>query len=102
MKKNILSVVIFTLLAALAHADDEFVPGELLVGFRPGTRGALVEGIRNGLGANIIKGWPEIAAEHWRLPHGLEVAKAIEALSANPNVLYAEPNLLLHATDFPN
>ena len=85
-----------------AHAADEFVADELLVAFQPGIRGARADGIRNGLGAARIKAWPQIKAEHWRLPPGLGVAQAIQALSANPNVLYAEPNYLVHAVAVPN
>src|SRR5262245_52428886 len=102
MKKTIVFLATITLLAATAHAADEFVADELLVGFQPGTRGAQANGVRNGLGATKVKAWPEINAEHWHLPPGLAVEQAIRALAANPNVLYAEPNYIVHATDFPN
>ena len=88
--------------AAAANAADEFVAGELLVAFRPGTRGALADGVRNGVGATRIKAWPQINAEHWHLPPGLGVAQAIQALGANPNVLYAEPNYIVQAVEIPN
>jgi len=88
---------------AAANAADEFVADELLVGFQPGTRGAQADGIRNGLSATRIKAWSEIGAEHWRLPPGLSVAQAIQALAANPNILYVEPNYVIHAvTALPN
>ncbi|MCI0745856.1 MAG: S8 family serine peptidase [Verrucomicrobia subdivision 3 bacterium] len=90
------------ILTAKANAADEFVADELLVGFQPGTRGAQAAGIRNGLGATSLKAWSQINAEHWHLPPGLGVAQAIQALAANPNVLYAEPNYIVHAVDLPN
>lgn len=102
MKKGILLLASIAVLTATANAADEFVAGDLLVGFQPGTRGAQVDGIRNGLGAKRIKAWPEITAEHWHLPPGLGVAQAVQALSANPNVLYAEPNYVVHAVNVPN
>jgi subtilisin family serine protease len=82
---------------AAANAAEKFVEDELLVGFQPGTPGARADGIRNGLGATRIKSWSQINAEHWHLPPGLGVAQAIQALSANPNVLYAEPNYIVYA-----
>jgi hypothetical protein len=101
MRKSILLVATIVILAAVANAADEFVAGELLVGFQPGTRGAQANGVRNGLGATRIKTWTELQAEHWHLPPGLGVAQAIQALSANQNVLYAEPNYVVHASDIP-
>lgn len=101
MKKLIVLLATFALLGAIAQAADDYVAEELLISFKPGTRGAQADSIRNGLGAKKIKGWAEINAEHWRLPHGLEVPKAIEALSRNPNVEYAEPNYLLRADAVP-
>jgi len=89
--------------AAAANPGKDFVADELLVAFQPGARGAPAEAVRNGLGATKIKAWPQIQAEHWRLPPGLGVARAVQALSANPNVLYAEPNYIAHAVaDVPN
>lgn len=102
MRKSILLVATIMTLGAGADAADEFVAAELLVGFQPGARGAVADGVRNGLGASKIKAWPEIQAEHWHLPSGLGVAQAIQALSANPNVLYAEPNYVVHASETPN
>jgi subtilisin family serine protease len=89
--------------AALADPDrprSAFVPGELLVGFRPGMRGRADEARRQ-MGAEKIKEWPEIQAEHWRLPPGLDITRAVEALSRNPNIEYAEPNYIVEAADFP-
>jgi len=104
MRKTISYLATFAVLTtAAAKAADEFVPDELLVGFRPGTLGAQTDRIRNGVGAMRLKEWPEIRAEHWQLPRGMGVAQAIRALSPNPNVQYAEPNYVIHAvTTLPN
>jgi subtilisin family serine protease len=102
MKRPILLFAVFTLLAATAQAADDFVADELLVSFQPGTRGAVADRIRAGLGAKTVKVWSEINAEHWELPRGLGVDRAIQALAANPNVLFAEPNYLVHADAVPN
>jgi large repetitive protein len=88
--------------AAQAKAADEVVEGELLVGFKRGTARGGTDVVREGLGAAKIQTWPEINAEHWHVPAGLSVAQAIQALEANPNVLYAEPNYIVHAAENPN
>ena len=61
-----------------------------------------VDTVRKGLRATRIKAFPQIAAQHWRLPPGLTVDKAVTALSANPNVKFAEPNYIVHKQDMPN
>lgn len=83
-----------------AASANDFVPDELLVSFQPGARGA--EQARNALGASRIKAWPEINAEHWHLPPGLGVEQAVRLLANNPNVVFAEPNYVVRATDLPN
>src|SRR6185369_4103484 len=70
----------------------ELVEGEILVAFKPGAAAADVEAARQGVNARIVKTFAAIGAQHWRLPDGLDVARAVQALSANPNVRYAEPN----------
>lgn len=84
------------------ETGSEYVPGELLVAFRPGIAASRAEVTRKALGAVAIEEFSEIGVQHWRLPAGLQIEKAIWGLSANPNVLYAEPNYILHAHDFPN
>ena len=85
--------------ASDAAIESEFVPGELLVGFRPGGG---VEAARQGMGAAELATFAEIGVRHWRLPEGLTVADAIRILSRNPNVRYAEPNYIYHADVLPN
>jgi subtilisin family serine protease len=90
--------------AALAdpgRPGAEFVPGEVLIGFHPGAR-ARADQVRTTVAAKKLKEWPSINAEHWRLPPGLDVARAVEALSRNPNIEYAEPNYIVEAADFPS
>jgi subtilisin family serine protease len=94
---------------AVAQADlanpgqplPAFVPGELLVGFRPGAAGR-ADQVRNQIGARTLNEWPGLRAQHWGLPRGLDVARAIEMLSRNPNVEYAEPNYIYELDQFPS
>lgn len=86
-----------------ASGPTEFVPGEILVGFHPNISAAQKHALRLSLGATQHKDFPQIAAQHWRLPPGLDMARAAQALAANPGVRYAEPNYIWHANDFlPN
>ncbi len=84
--------------------DDEFVPGEILVGFRPGLGAGIADAVRQRLAATKIKEFAQIGVQHWRLPPGLTVDQAVTALLANPNVEYAEPNYIVHTLqqNFPN
>ncbi|MBI2926487.1 MAG: S8 family serine peptidase [Verrucomicrobia bacterium] len=86
----------------VAAAPDEFVPDEVLVAFRPGFAAPRAEAVRRALGATRLQVFSDLGVHHWRLPPGLGVANAVQALSANPNVLYAEPNYLVHALAIPN
>lgn len=72
-------------------------PGELLVKFKDGSSAADQAAVYRGLGAHKIdtvraggKGRGELAL--FRLPAGVGVADAVQALSADPAVDYAEPN----------
>ncbi len=89
--------------AALAeNSDAEFAPGEILLAFRPGVAVAQVDAVRQAVAATQIKQFAQIGVHHWRLPPGLTVDQAVGALSANPNVKYAEPNYIFRAHVFPN
>ena len=83
-------------------ADAEFVPGEILVGFRAGLAAGRADRVRHGLAATKIKEFAQIGVQHWRLPPGLTPDQAVTALSVNPNVDFAEPNYIFHASDVPN
>jgi len=75
-----------------------YVPGELIVKFKPGVpvaRKALsVQGQK-------VRDFAFIGAEHWKIGKS-SVEAAVAALEANPDVEYAEPNYLLYALETPN
>jgi len=83
-------------------STDDFVAGEVLVGFRPGINANAVGRIRKGLNATAKKDFSKIHARLWKLPNGLSVEKAIGILMKNPAVEYAEPNYILRAFLQPN
>src|SRR5437899_2280821 len=81
--------------------DDEYVTGEVLVAFQRGLPRGRIDAIRASVGASVIKELREISVQHWRLTVGLDVARAVQVLSANPDVRYAEPNYIVSADQLP-
>ncbi len=74
-----------------AQATDEFVPGEVLVKFRPGAPGAEVAAAHRQAGGEPREVVPGIDVQVVKVPPGRERA-AVEAYRRNPNVLFAEVN----------
>ncbi len=84
------------------EGEAEFKAGEILVAFVPKASGGRINAIRKALGATKIKSFSHLGVQHWQLPPELSVAAAVEKLSGNPEVRFAEPNYLLHAHVEPN
>ena len=86
--------------AALA-APSRFVPGELLVKFRPGTsvqaRAAAVASHAHAAIADLDQGWT-----HVRVRKGESVNSALAAYASNPEVEDAQPNFIYRATLAPD
>jgi subtilisin family serine protease len=84
--------------AAAVDTSRQWVPGELIVKFKPGVSSAqkalLVQGQK-------VQDFTFIGAEHWKIGDA-SVVQAVAALEANPNVEYAEPNYLQYALETPN
>src|SRR5438105_4511102 len=68
------------------------VPGEVLVGLRPGA--AELQGVAPSLAElGAVAGvQPQLGACRLRLRAGLSVTEAVRQLRLRPDVLYAEPN----------
>lgn len=81
--------------------ESEYRDGEILVGFQPGAGRQKKDEAKYKIGATGIREFSEINVHHWKLPPGRSVEQAISALSANPNVRFAEPNYIVHADQFP-
>lgn len=81
---------------------DDFVKGEVLVGFKPGASSRAIGQIKRSLKVSSEKSFPQIRVRHWKLPRGLSVEKAIAVLMKNPSVEYAEPNYIYSADVYPN
>ena len=79
----------------------EYVPGELLVKFKPSVRTATRSSMRQAIGASMVHDLQFISAEHLKV-QGMSVEEAVARLKTDPRVEYAEPNYILHADLTPN
>jgi serine protease len=79
---------------------DEYVPDEFIVKFKPEVGKKKIDKINLGHGTSIKR-----AGSHFmrlNVPKGKTVAQMVKAYSRNPNVEYAEPNYIAHASMVPN
>jgi subtilisin family serine protease len=85
-----------------ATAGPEFVPGEVIVQFKPGlataARRTVVAAENAELAGNLRV--PEAALV--KLPPGQSVASAVSELAARPGVVAAQPNFVYHAQALPS
>ncbi len=84
----------------------DFVPGEVLVKFKPGSgagsdAAAAVGALLQGIGALSTEQVPYSGIELVKVPPG-ELARALRELRASPLVEHAEPNYLRHADFSPD
>jgi subtilisin family serine protease len=77
------------------------VPGEILISFKPGAPGLERASAMAALNASPVQSFRS-GGEHWRLGPGVTVEKALERMSRNPHVRYAEPNFILTTDLIPN
>jgi subtilisin family serine protease len=80
----------------------QFVPGEVLVRFKPGVdRTGRAVALQET--STTRKQWLRLpGAELLELPRGTSVQAAVRELESVPEVLYAEPNFIYHAALTPN
>jgi subtilisin family serine protease len=89
--------------AAGSNPEGEYVPDGLLVRFQPGAAAAEHAQARGGLNAELKHSYTLVPGlEYWKLPPGLGVPQAMQALSRNPNILYSEPDYIVTADVIPN
>ncbi|WP_370589259.1 S8 family peptidase [Thermoactinomyces sp. CICC 10521] len=95
-----LLIVPSSIFASPAHPTN-YVPGELIVKFKPGVNTASVESLSDQLGAKVVEsskyGWQVV-----KFDKNTSIQDMIKKYKANPNVQYAEPNYYFHAEWTPN
>lgn len=83
------------------HPADSFVPNEILVKYKP----SLSRGFRLQAARAIATDLKELGPQgilQLRLPEGNDIQTVIDHLKNNPNVEFAQPNYIYHATAVPN
>jgi len=80
-----------------------YVPGELLVKYRPSLSAAAALYYQTHWGVSGVRRFKTIGVQHVRLPEDMTVEEALEVYRSDPDVEYAEPNYYCYATaTFPN
>jgi hypothetical protein len=75
-----------------------FMPGEVLVKFKPGLTRDEIDGIREAYDLSLIKRIEGIGVYRFKIPHGSTVKDMVEALNRDPQIEYAEPNYTVSIT----
>ena len=85
-----------------AHAGGaRYVPGEVLIKFRPAARASDRAAVRASLNARPLHNFDFIGVEHVAI-RGLSVEEAMARFRNHPHVAYVEPNYELYADVVPN
>ena len=83
-------------------SQPKFKPGQVLVRFRPGVSRQATEAAHAVVGGRTAKTWSIVEGlQLVHLPSGGSVGEALQAYRQNPNILYAEPNYIVHALGPP-
>ena len=86
------------LLQGFDHPKRAYRPGEVLVRFRPGTTDLQKVKAHNKANALLLKSYPSVPLlDRVAVPQGTSVEEAVAKYRSQPNVLYAEPNYIVHA-----
>jgi len=83
---------------AKVQEGAEYVPGELLVKYKPSVRAAAAKFYQDTLGISTVKTFDFIGVHHVKLPGDMSVEQALLIYKNDPDVEYAEPNYIVHAT----
>ncbi len=97
-------LIFLSVLPTSIFAEDRYVPGELLVRYKSQVSASAVAQSLSAKGAEQIDGSRRRSLHHVRLPEGTTVEEALREFRNDPDVLYAEPNYIVHALGqtFPN
>jgi subtilisin family serine protease len=85
----------------LAASQAQYVPGELIVGFRATVERGAIHRANIRVGARVSRRFPAFRMQLVKLPRGLAVRDAVREYQRDPAVSFAEPNYLRYATVVP-
>lgn len=102
MKRGFFVAILAGLMAwSYGQGTPEFVPGQVLVKFKPNSQ--LVErALHLRLGTAVIGDTPQLNIRTVRLPSNLTIDKAIREYKKSRSVLYAQRNYVRHFDYVPN
>jgi len=86
----------------LGTGGKGYVPGEIIVKFKPGVRGEAIRRINSTHGASVLYTSPFAGFKRMRIPKSKTVEEMVAIYSRNPNIEYAEPNFIVQALMVPN
>src|SRR5881396_3341028 len=87
---------------AFGQGSPAYVPGEVLIKFKPGLPAAQRIGLESELNARTLDDFAFIGVVHLKLEAGTTVEQAIARYRFDPRVSYVEPNYVVHALLTPN
>jgi serine protease len=99
----LLAALAFFLAAVPAATAAEYVPGEVIVKYRDGTTAGVQSGVEEATGIDEEQSLADGSTQH-EIADGESVPETLDELRQDPNVEYAVPNLIAHASAplFPN
>ena len=74
---------------------EEYVPGELLVGFKGDVAPASISALHQKIGARVVRQFSITPLAHVKLPSRLSMVQAAKLYAADPAVDYVEPNYIV-------
>ena len=80
-----------------AH-EATYVPGELLVKYKPAVRATATKYFRSRWGVSTLRRFRRVGVQHVKLPRNMTVEEALEIYRNDPDVEYVEPNYRRYAT----
>jgi subtilisin family serine protease len=78
------------------------IPGEVLIKYKASS---ILNERKTGVpicGAKVVRKFSKLGIEHLKLPPSMTTEQAVELLSKDPNIEYAEPNYLVTISTLPN
>ena len=104
MRKLIIlfTIILFVLLLAAIsvscqqqpEAEEEYIPGQIIVKFKAGTSIEAEEQLNQSLGTTVIHTSPSAGFKVLQIPEGKTVPEMVDLYSEQPIVEYAEPNYI--------
>ena len=88
--------------AAAVPDPSTYLPGQLLVKFKPVTPGIAAQSLSLPAGTRVKAALPTLGWKLLQLPPGMDVAAALDVFRNRPDVAYAEPNYRIRLFATPN